>query len=133
MTDHTRAGHHGTGHWVVMVLAIVAALIGAVLLAGGIWLIVLGGTWYYAIAGFGLIVTAAYLMRHSVLAVPVYLAVYVYTLVWAYLEVGLDWWAQVPRVIAPTVILVTILLCLPLLGSRTRPTAHANRASEAHA
>lgn len=141
MTDHTQAwprgawprgaGHHGAGHhgtgprgvaqWVAMVLAIVAALIGAVLLASGIRLIVLGGTWYDAIAGFGLIMTAVCLVGRSVLAVPVSLAVSAYTLVCACLEVGFDWWTRAPRNIAPTVIPVVILLCLPLLALRTRP------------
>ena len=33
----------------------------------------------------------------------------------AWWEVGSDWWAQVPRMVAPTLILVLVLLCIPAL------------------
>lgn len=100
----------------VMVLGWVCILFGLVLLAGGIWLIALGGSWYYAIAGIGLVATGVLLNRHSMAALWVYLLTWLGTLGWAYWEVGFDWWAQMPRLVAPTLILVLILLCVPVLA-----------------
>jgi quinoprotein glucose dehydrogenase len=39
-------------------LAIIIALAGLALCAGGVWLISLGGSWYYLIGGLGFLVTA---------------------------------------------------------------------------
>ncbi|QUS36877.1 glucose dehydrogenase [Falsirhodobacter algicola] len=118
-----RAGRPRRGAWraAAIVLALVLGVFGAALLAGGVWLIVLGGSWYYAIAGFGLLVTACLLAMQNRAALPVYVLVWIGTLIWAFYEVGTDWWAQVPRLVAPTVVLILILLVLPGLGrSRTR-------------
>ncbi|WP_235855871.1 glucose dehydrogenase [Mesobaculum littorinae] len=122
MADHTTytTPHRGAGHWILMGVATVLTLIGLVLLAGGIWLITLGGSWYYAIAGIGLLLTAWPLFRHLTQGVLVYLVVWLGTLIWTYWEVGTDWWAWVPRMVAPTVILVILLLCLPMLSLRRR-------------
>ena len=38
------------GSWLIMALAVVVALAGLLLTAGGIYLITLGGSWYYLIA-----------------------------------------------------------------------------------
>ncbi|KAA2316042.1 glucose dehydrogenase [Pseudooceanicola sediminis] len=107
-------------HWAILVLGWVLVIFGAVLLAGGIWLIVLGGSWYYGLAGLGLIVTGALLNRASMAAVWLYLVIWLATVVWAYWEVGTDWWAQVPRLVAPTLVLVLILICIPGLTGRSR-------------
>ncbi|MGX1097779.1 membrane-bound PQQ-dependent dehydrogenase, glucose/quinate/shikimate family [Amorphus sp. MBR-141] len=105
----------GVGYGLTMGLAAVLLVCGVSLFAGGIWLITLGGSWYYAIAGAGLTVTAILLFVRSIAAVWVYLLTYAFTLVWAFWEVGTDWWAQVPRIVAPTVMLVLVLLTLPVL------------------
>ena len=116
----TRTGVPRSGVWRIcaLVLAIVLGLFGLALLAGGIWLIVLGGSWYYALAGVGLSVTAWLIAAQRRAALPVYLLVWVLTVIWAFWEVGTDWWAQVPRLVAPTVVLILILLVLPALGRR---------------
>jgi quinoprotein glucose dehydrogenase len=99
----------------VMALGWICILLGLVILALGVWLIVLGGSWYYGLAGLGLIVTGILLNRHSMGAVWVYLVTWLGTLGWAWWEVGTDWWAHVPRLVAPTLILVLVLLCIPAL------------------
>ncbi len=76
---------------------IVFALIGAVLAAGGAWLILLGGSWYYAIAGIAFLVTAWLLHRRKPIVLWVYAAFLIGSLVWALWEVGLDWWQLAPR------------------------------------
>ncbi|UXN74049.1 hypothetical protein N8D56_01605 [Devosia sp. A8/3-2] len=78
-------------------------------------LIALGGSRYYLPAGIGLLATAVLLYRRSSAALWVYLATYVGTLIWALWEAGLDGWAQVPRLIAPSVVLILVLTTLPAL------------------
>lgn len=122
-TPPRREHHYTGGYMATVVLAIVLAVFGLLLLAGGIWLITLGGSWYYAIAGLGLCVTAFFLMQPSMMALWVYLATWIGTVIWAIWEVGLDPWLQVPRLVAPTVVLLLVLLTIPVLraGVRTRP------------
>jgi len=121
MTDTHRKDtqRHGFGFWAVMVLAVIVAIFGALIAGGGVWLAALGGSWYYLLAGIGLLATAFFLFQRSMLAIWVYLVTYVGTVLWALWEVGLDGWAQVPRLVAPTVMLILVLLTLPVLR-RTR-------------
>lgn len=108
----------GFGYWAVVVLALVMVLFGLPILAGGVWLLTLGGSFYYAIAGLGLLASAFFLFRHSIAGVWIYLATFAFTLVWALWESGLNGWAQVPRLVAPTVILVLVLVTIPALRGR---------------
>ncbi len=116
MSQFTR----GFARGYVLLLAVVVALFGLPLLAGGIWLVTLGGSWYYAAAGLALLATAFFLWRRSMTGVWVYLATFAATLVWALWEKGFDGWAQVPRLVAPTIMLVLILLAIPGLVRNTR-------------
>jgi len=122
-TVDSSARHHPPARpgWAVKLLGWINVLLGLVILGLGIWLIVLGGSWYYGLAGLGLVITGILLNRGSMTAVWVYLVVWLGTLGWAWWEVGADWWAQVPRLVAPTLILILVLLCIPALGRR-RPT-----------
>jgi quinoprotein glucose dehydrogenase len=108
----------GFGYWAVIALAIVMMGFGLPILAGGVWLITLGGSWYYALAGLGLVVSAYFLFRHSIIGVWIYLLTFAGTLIWALWEAGLDGWAQVPRLLAPTIILILVLLTIPALRGR---------------
>jgi len=110
--------NHGFGYWATITLAVVMAIFGLPILVGGVWLISLGGSWYYAFAGLGLLVSAYFLFHHSLAGVSVYLFTFVGTLIWALWESGLNGWAQVPRLLAPTIILVLVLLTIPALRSR---------------
>jgi quinoprotein glucose dehydrogenase len=66
-----------------------------------------------------LLVSAYLLFRRSIAAVWIYLLTYGGTLGWALWERGFDGWGQVPRLVAPTVILVLILLIVPALRNRS--------------
>jgi quinoprotein glucose dehydrogenase len=118
----TSATHErrGIGFWLTMVLAVCIVLFGIPIFAGGIWLITLGGSWYYVFAGLGLLLTAFFLFQRSMLAIWVYLLTFAGTLVWAVWEAGLDGWAQVPRLLAPTIVLVLDLLTIPDLRNHFR-------------
>lgn len=112
------AKNRGFGYWAVVALAVIMIVFGLPIMAGGVWLLSLGGSFYYAIAGLGLLVSAFFLIRRSIIGVWIYLATFAFTLVWALWESGLNGWAQVPRLVAPTVILVLVLLTIPALRGR---------------
>ena len=115
----TRGERRGVGYWLIMLLALVLALASLPLVGGGAYLMVLGGSWYYLPAGLAILATAILLFRLSRLAVWVYLVTFAVTLAWALWESGLNGWAQIPRLAAPAVVLVLLLLCLP--GLRRGP------------
>ena len=79
------------------ILAVVAAIFGLVLLIGGIYLAVLGGSWYYIIAGIFFIVTAVLLQKLKGSALTVYAVLVLGTVVWGLWEVGSDFFALAPR------------------------------------
>ena len=81
------------------------ALTGVILTAGGVWLAALGGSWYYLITGVVLLVTAWLVFRRERMAIYLYLALFVVTVVWSVLEAGGNGWAYVPRLGAPTILL----------------------------
>ena len=114
-----------------MVFAAVVGLISLPLIVGGVYLITLGGSWYYALAGLALLVTAVLLFRRSRMAVWLYLAVFAATVAWALWEAGLNGWAQVPRIVAPLVLLILFLACLP--GLRNGPRLDRRMAGTAAA
>jgi len=101
--------------WFVIAFAIVLLLIGVAIFAGGVWLITLGGSWYYALAGIGLVASGTLMLFGSSVGVAVYLLTAALTWIWALWEVGLNGWPLVPRVVAPTILAVIALFCLPVL------------------
>lgn len=105
----------GLAKALLAILGIVMLLIGLVLAIGGVWLVSLKGSPYYLLAGLGLAASGYLIARGRLAGAWIYLAVYAATLVWAVWEVGLAGWPLVPRVIAPTVILILVLAALPAL------------------
>lgn len=87
------------------------ALIGLAVGVGGLWLIALDGSCYYALASLGLVVTGASLMARRAAALPIYALVVVGTTIWAVAEVRLDWWQLVPR--GGVVWLIGLYLLMP--------------------
>jgi quinoprotein glucose dehydrogenase len=102
-------------YWATVALGLLMVLLGLLLGAGGVWLATLGGSWYYLLAGIGLVASGLFIMRGRLLGLWLYLLTYLGTLVWALWEAGFDGWAQVPRLVAPTIILILVLLTIPVL------------------
>jgi quinoprotein glucose dehydrogenase len=73
------------------------ALLGLALLVGGIWLAVLGGSWYYLIAAIFMLATAVLLLWNPSAALWVYGLFVFGTLFWAISETGLRWWPMAAR------------------------------------
>lgn len=117
------AWRRGVGYWYCAGLGGVLVLLGLLLGGGGVWLIALGGSWYYLVAGAGLIASGVLLILSSTAGVWAYVLTYAFTVIWAFWEVGTDWWAHVPRLVAPTILLLLVLACIPLL-SKLRRHAH---------
>lgn len=113
------------GKWRVatIVLALILGLFGMALFGGGVWLMALGGSWYYGLAGAGCVVTAVLLWRQRRSAIYLFGVIWGLTVIWALWEVGLNWWGLVPRLVAMTVILLLILILSPALRRAVRTAA----------
>jgi quinoprotein glucose dehydrogenase len=97
------------------VVGAVIALIGLVLAVGGAWLAVLGGSLYYLVTGALMLWSGWLLIRGQMSGGWLYLAITVASVLWAWWESGANPWAQVPRVIAPVVLAIAVILVLPTL------------------
>jgi quinoprotein glucose dehydrogenase len=82
---------------IIAITGIIYALIGLALTGGGAWLAALDGSLYYVVAGLGILITDALLLRGRGEALWVYAAVLIGTLVWAVSEIGFDWWPLAAR------------------------------------
>jgi quinoprotein glucose dehydrogenase len=83
--------------------SIVLALFGLALLGGGVKLLAVGGSWWYACSGAALVASALLLWKGNRWGSWLYGFVLAYSAVWSIGEVGLNGWALVPRLLALTV------------------------------
>ncbi len=104
---------------IITVTAIVLALFGIALAAGGLWLTILGGSVFYLLAGLALLASAVLVQRRSAMALWVHGALVLGALGWALWEVGFDWWQLGPR----GGVLVLIALWLLAMSGRLEPVA----------
>lgn len=95
------------------------ALAGLSLAAGGLYLVALGGTWYYLLAGMGTLVTGIALAQGRRWSLHLYAVVLAATVLWALHEVGLRGWELEPRLLLPTCL--GIYLLLPWVARRLGP------------
>lgn len=107
---------HSGGVWAVRFLGLLLLGLGAILAAGGGWLAVIGGSPYYAIAGVALVASGALLVWRSAWGAGAYTAVFLFTAIWAFWEVGLNGWALMPRLLGPAILMVLIIASLPVLS-----------------
>jgi len=94
---------------------------GGLVASAGLWLVALGGSVYYALAGAGLAAVGVLLIRRQPSALWLMALVLVATTAWAIWEAGLDFWALAPRgdVIA-------VLACIMILPAVVRRLGHAS-------
>jgi len=107
------------GGWFASLYAIVLVLIGLALFVGGAMLARLGGSWYYLIAGALLVVSGVLIYRRSFAGIGLFALGFVGTLLWAYWEVGAQFWPLVPR-LAPWIVLGFVTA---LIAAAFRPSA----------
>jgi quinoprotein glucose dehydrogenase len=106
------------GYIYTAIIGFIVLALGVVLAVGGIWLLSLGGSWYYAIAGIGLAISGYLLIRQRTIGVGIYFLIWIGTVLWAVWEVGFQLWPLVPRVVAPSIILVLVALTIPAFAAR---------------
>ena len=116
--------HAASGRRPPRVYASVLVLIGLILAVGGSWLVILGGSPYYLVAGAATIVAAILLWRGDGLGAWLFLAVIAGTIPWAILESGDYFWALLPRIAPPAVLGLWLLTAL---ARRGLDKAHLNR------
>ncbi|WP_314404549.1 membrane-bound PQQ-dependent dehydrogenase, glucose/quinate/shikimate family [Stenotrophomonas rhizophila] len=102
-------------HALVTVLSLVLMLLGLVLGGLGAWLASLGGSWYYVLAGVGLLVAGVLLWGNRRDGALWFGAVFVGTLLWTWWESGGDYWRWVPRLGLIVGIGLVLSLLLPTL------------------
>lgn len=93
-----------------IVIAAVLALSAALLIVGGIWLLAVGGSAYYLVAGAFIGTTAWLVGSRASAAIATYAVFFAGTLVWALWESGLDWWPLAARLGVPFLLGVVLLV-----------------------
>ena len=102
-----------------IVYALCLILVGVALALGGARLIWLGGSPYYLAAGMAAGISGVALFHGNWrLAARIYLGLMAFTLAWSLWESGLDGWALAPRLLAPAVMGIPLLIAVLLHGSR---------------
>jgi quinoprotein glucose dehydrogenase len=104
-----------TRHGLITLLSIVLVLLGLVLGGLGAWLASLGGSWYYVLAGIGLLVSGVLLWGNRRAGALWFALVFVGTLLWTWWESGSDYWRWVPRLGLIVGIGFVLSLLLPTL------------------
>jgi len=82
----------------ITLTAVVVLLLGALMAVGGGYLAMLGGSWYYLLAGTGLLGVAGLLFARRRAAIWLYAVLLLATLAWTLYEVSFDWWQLAPRI-----------------------------------
>ncbi|WCM90781.1 glucose/quinate/shikimate family membrane-bound PQQ-dependent dehydrogenase [Acidovorax sp. NCPPB 3576] len=78
-------------------MGVLLVVIGLAIGIGGVWLIALGGSWYYLPAGLATLLAGWMLAQRNPGALWVYAALVLVTLLWSLWEAGLDWWPLAAR------------------------------------
>jgi len=92
---------------------------GLAFVAGGVWLLSLGGSPYYLLAGLGLGAVAWLLWGARTVVLWAYGLFFLATVAWAWWEVGLDWWGLAAR--TDVFFLLGLLLITPWVVRRLEP------------
>ncbi|NAW65908.1 membrane-bound PQQ-dependent dehydrogenase, glucose/quinate/shikimate family [Photobacterium halotolerans] len=100
-------------------IAFLYLLIGLVLFGGGLWLISLGGSWYFAVAGVVFLLVAAKVRTKRGNAQILYGLFLLASLIWSLWESGYDWWPLASRMGLLLVLGIPLLFSFRLMG-RTR-------------
>ncbi|ANI60098.1 glucose/quinate/shikimate family membrane-bound PQQ-dependent dehydrogenase [Pseudomonas sp. GR 6-02] len=101
--------------WPIWVVAFGVLVFGLFFATGGGYLATLGGSWYFLLAGFGLIVSAVLLFKQRLQGAWLFAAVMVLTVIWALADVGLNFWPLISRLFALGVLSLLVALVYPHL------------------
>ncbi|NHN91357.1 membrane-bound PQQ-dependent dehydrogenase, glucose/quinate/shikimate family [Acetobacter sicerae] len=82
-----------------VITSVIFGIVGLFLLLGGIKLLFLGGSWFYALAGLAMLAAAVLGLRKPQTAMRLYAAFLLLATVWALFEVGFDIWGLEVRLL----------------------------------
>ncbi len=117
MTENKTGGSKGLAIWSVL-LGLVLLAIGLFFVIGGGKLVSLGGSAYFLIAGVVTLLSAIQFLRRRASAVPLFILVFVGTLIWALYDTGLSFWGLVSRLMVPAGMMLLAFLTWPSLRRR---------------
>jgi quinate dehydrogenase (quinone) len=102
--------------WPVWVAGTLVLVFGLFLGIGGAYLVTLGGSWYFLLAGLGLLVSAVLMFKRRTTGVWLYALVMALTVIWALLDAGFEFWPLVSRLFAFGVLSLLVALAYPSLA-----------------
>ncbi|WP_261398286.1 membrane-bound PQQ-dependent dehydrogenase, glucose/quinate/shikimate family [Maritimibacter alkaliphilus] len=110
----------------LLLLGLIILATGAFLLIGGVRLLMLGGSLYFAPAGLALVLSGLLIAARRPEGATLFLVTFVATIVWALVDSGLALWPLISRLMAPAVLAVLaviVLLLRPAFDFKTQPTS----------
>ncbi len=120
------------GRLYLVLLGLVIASAGLFFAILGSKLALLGGSWYFALAGIALIASGIAIVMARPLGGMLFLLVWLVTLPWSVFDAGFEFWPLVSRLFAMSIGAAVVLVSLPLLYraiGRYRPSAGYNIAA----
>ena len=114
MTDTTQNIGWPARLWLTVLGTVIFAA-GLFFTIGGGKLVLLGGSFYFVIAGLALLASGVLIARQKPLGVAIFAATFIFTLVWALCEVGFSFWPLVSRLFAMAIGAVVVAASFPLL------------------
>lgn len=103
------------GRVAVVIVGVLFLLLGLGLATGGGYLIALGGSWFYLPAGLAMAGVGVGLLLRKAWSVWLAWALLIVSAIWAFAEVGTDFWQLVPRSITFLVVALVATLAAPTL------------------
>jgi quinate dehydrogenase (quinone) len=100
--------------WLVLLGAIIT-LAGLFFAVGGGKLVSLGGSWYFLLAGIGLVIAGLLIIRRKPAGALLFGLVFVLSAVWAIWDAGFEFWPLISRLLAIAVGSIVVALSFPLL------------------
>ncbi|WP_018896656.1 glucose/quinate/shikimate family membrane-bound PQQ-dependent dehydrogenase [Rhizobium sp. 2MFCol3.1] len=100
--------------WLVLLGAIIS-LAGLFFAVGGGKLVSLGGSWYFLLAGIGLVIAGLLIIRRKPVGALLFGLVFVLSAIWAIWDAGFEFWPLISRLLAIAVGSIVVALSFPLL------------------
>ncbi|WP_238213751.1 membrane-bound PQQ-dependent dehydrogenase, glucose/quinate/shikimate family [Caballeronia novacaledonica] len=117
----TRANLFKAGAAALIGMGVIILIFGLALLAGGVYLILLGGSWYFAIAGVALSISGMLTAGRRPVGAAVYILVLFATILWGIWDVGLTFWPLFSRLFLFAVLALPLLPLMRAFHSGPRP------------
>ena len=114
-TSSIRGNHESIAVWPAWVMAFLLLVFALPFVAGGAYLIGLGGSWYFLLTGLGLLLSAVLMFRRRASGAWLFAGVTVASAVWAVVDAGWNFWPLFSRLFAFGVLSLLVALAYPTL------------------